>query len=111
MKSIKSLQRLALIAFLPLTFLLGATTSSAQPGKQTSKGGAAIKHAELILGKPLSATQKQAVRAAQKQRQQAIKPIQQKYSATVAKALGLTVAQYEEREKALRQKNKGGAKR
>ncbi len=82
--------------------LISIVPSQAQP--KPAKKGNAVKHAEEILGKPLTQSQIAAVRAAQKQRQQAMKPIQDKFKATVAKALGLTVAQYEAREKALHPK-------
>jgi hypothetical protein len=106
MKTISSFSHTALAVTLPLTLLLSATSSQAQPRKPGNQKGAAIKHAQAVLGKPLTPVQKKAVRAAQKERQEAIKPIQEKFKAKVAKALGFTVDQYEERENALRQKNK-----
>ncbi|BCM93299.1 hypothetical protein IAD21_05190 [Abditibacteriota bacterium] len=97
---------------LPLALMMGNVPSQAQPktkakaalGAKPPKKGNAVKHAEEVLGKPLTPTQIAAVRAAQKERQKAMKPIQDKFKAKVAKALGLTVAQYEAREKALRDK-------
>lgn len=96
-----------------LILLSGTDQVQAQPrqspraqGQKSALKGPAVKHAEDVLGKPLSPSQKAAVRAAQKERAQAIKPIQKKFRLTVAKALGLTLPQYEAREKALRLKNK-----
>ncbi|RYG58773.1 hypothetical protein EON80_26555 [bacterium] len=94
--SIPSL-RLALLG-LALAFV-GQVSVQAQ---DQPRKGPAIKHAEKILGKPLTETQKKAIRAANGKRQKAIKPIQDKYRVEAAKALGLTVAQYTEREKKLR---------
>lgn len=54
----------------------------------------AVKEAEKALGKPLSATQKTAVQKAATTRATAMKPIQLKYRQTVAKALGMSEAQY-----------------
>ncbi|RYX82048.1 hypothetical protein EON83_21300 [bacterium] len=93
---------------------LSVSTFSAQAAPAAKAGGAAgqkgpkrvtaVKHAELINGKPLTDAQKTAIRAAQKARMDAIKPIQEKYKASVAKALGITVAQLEAKDKALRAK-------
>jgi hypothetical protein len=102
MKITNTRRRIALGIALPLALMASIAPSQAQPGKPGGKKGAAIKHAEAVLGKPLTPAQKKAVRAAQKQRTEALKPIQEKFRADVAKALGLTVAQYDEREKALK---------
>lgn len=98
--------RRTLFNFSLLSFLLLAP-SPVQAQKPARKGGG-LKHAQAILGKPLSAAQKKAVRAANAKRQQKIKPIQEEYRSTVARALGLTVAQYKEREDKLRPQNKKG---
>lgn len=99
--------RLAILsAALPATLILGTLTSNAQPpaGAKAPRRGAALKHAEELLGKPLTPAQKSAIKAAQKERAEAMKPIQDKFKAKVAKALGMTVAQLEAKEKSLRQK-------
>jgi uncharacterized membrane protein len=108
MKS-SSLHRALLSAPIFTLLLLSGSPVHAQKGQgQGGRKGAALKHAQAILGRPLSEPQKKAVRQANAKRQQAIKPIQQKYRAEVAKALGLTTSQYDEREKKIRQKNAPG---
>lgn len=59
---------------------------------------------QLMGGKLLSDTQRKAVVAAAKERDAAMKPIRDRYRAKVAKALGITPAQLEAKEKALRTK-------
>jgi len=86
--------------------LLSLLLLSNGPAQAQNRKGAGLKHAEAILGKPLNDAQKKAVKAANTKRQEEIKPIQVKYRTTVAKALGLTLTQYEEREAKLRQKGK-----
>lgn len=100
------------LAALSVTLLLGSTLSHAQPGapvvagKKAPKKSPALKHAEEVLGKPLTPAQKTAVRAAAKERATAMKRIMEKYRTTVAKALGMTLAQYEAKEKSLKARNK-----
>lgn len=72
--------------------------------KKAKKG--ALKHAEAVLGKPLTSEQTKAVRAAGIEQKKAMKPIREKYRVAVARALGLTLTQYDVREKALAPKRK-----
>ena len=88
--------------------LLSLLLISSGPAQAQNRKGGGLKHAEAILGKPLNAAQKKAVKAANTKRQEEIKPIQEKYRTTVAKALGLTLAQYKEREDKLRPQGKKG---
>lgn len=78
--------------------------------KMGGKGGGAVKRAQAIAGKPLTAAQKTAVRAAAATRQKSIKAAQDKFKASVAKALGMSAAQYAAKDKALGGP-KGGGKR
>jgi hypothetical protein len=103
------MKRLIFVSNIAL-LLCFASHSHAQPTeKSTKKTGAAsrnakkgpLKYAEQILGRPLTPEQKKAVRAAGIEQKAAMKPIREKYRADVAKALGLTLAQYEAREKLL----------
>lgn len=94
--------------------LVSPIVTSAQPaGKPATAGkkkpkkpkfGNALKEAEKVAGKPLTEAQKATVRAAAAERAEAMKPIQTKYRTTVAKALGLTLEQYEAKLKASKAK-------
>lgn len=83
-------------------------TSGAPAHAQGGGKGNPLKRAEAINGKPLTDAQKKAIQAAADKRQQKIKPIQAEFKAAVAKALGLTPAQFKQREDKLRaDKEKG----
>lgn len=60
-----------------------------------------LQRAAAILGKPLSPAQKVALQAAHKQRQAANKAANDRYRVSAAKILGLSLAQYQAKEKAL----------
>ena len=111
----------ALLVLAPLAEALAQATGGTSGKPPAAKSAGARKpgrnrvprpvaQAQALLGRPLTEAQKKAVLAAAKERDKAMKPIRDRYRAKVAKALGMTVAQLEAKEKALRdrQRRAGG---
>lgn len=83
------------------TVAVHAQTTTPKMGGKPAKGmSPMMKRAERVAGKPLNEAQKKTIRSAMAERKKAMKPIQDKYDATVAKALGMTVDQFKARLKA-----------
>jgi uncharacterized membrane protein len=86
----------------PAALVLSVLLTSSIAAQAQRAGGAAMafKRAERIAGKPLTDAQKKAIRQASMERRKAMKPIQDKFDMSVAKALGMTVDQYKAKVKA-----------
>lgn len=99
----------SLLLALSLSATLGGEVSAqakkAAQGKMPM-GMAAAKRAEKILGKPLTAAQTKAIREAAMTRKKAMDAAQLAYRTRVAKALGMTEAQFHAKSKALDKKGK-----
>ena len=80
-----------------------AKSSAAKPQQQGRKRvPRPVAQAQAVIGKPLTDAQRKAVLTAAKERDKAMKPIRDRYRAKVAKALGMSVAQLDAKEKTLR---------
>lgn len=100
---------LALSLSLSLGAMLGGEVSAQakKPAKgKMPMGMAAAKRAEKILGKPLTPAQTKSIREAAMARKKAMDAAQLAYRTRVAKALGMTEAQFRAKSKALDKKSK-----
>ena len=105
----------AALVFAPFAATLAQSTPAKPPAPKKAAGARKpgrnrvprpLAQLQAVMGKPLTDTQKKAVLAAAKERDKAIKPVRDRYRASVAKALGITLAQLDAREKAWRAKQK-----